>query len=63
MARKSLKSREATITITAYDGRGDILDKMGATTRLTPSMLLLEFMFLVEERYPSVTRYEMTVAY
>lgn len=63
MARSPLRTRHATVNIVAYDAKGDILDSLNTHTRLTPSVQLLDFMMDTEDTYPSVTRYEMTVAY
>lgn len=59
-----LKERETTVTITAYDAEGEVLDKLGPiTSRYTPSLRLLEFQMDVEAKYPSVRRIEMAIAY
>jgi hypothetical protein len=57
------RSKQATVIIRALDGHGELLDSIETHSKLTPSVQLLEFMFHVEEEYPSVTRYEMTIAY
>lgn len=59
----SVKNREATVIIKAYDGTGEVLDQLETHSRLTPSVQLLEFQFQVEDCYPHVVRYEMTIAY
>lgn len=63
MSYKKLELREATVIINACDAKGDVLDTLHTHSRLTPSLQLLEFMMDVEEKYPQVVRYKMTIAY
>lgn len=63
MVKQPLKTRPATVRIVAYDAQGDVLDTLDTHTRVTPSIQLLDFMFDVEDKYPTVVRYEMMVAY
>ena len=58
-----MKNREATVTIVAYDGHGNTLDTLTTHGKLSPELQLIEFMLQVERDYPTVTRYEMTIAY
>lgn len=60
---KRLELREATVIIKACDAKGNVLDTLHTHSQMTPSMQLLEFMMDVEEKYPQVTRYKMTIAY
>lgn len=63
MSRQPLKQRIATVTIVAYDAHSNVVDTLNTYIRLTPSVQLLDFMMDTEVRYPSVVRYEMTIAY
>jgi hypothetical protein len=62
MARSPLKVQSATVHIIAYDKLNEVVDSIYVHSKLTPSVMLLEFMMETEERY-QVSRYEMTIAY
>lgn len=63
MGKSPLKVKSATVKIVAYDGNGNVVDSLDTYSRLTPSVQLLEFMMDCEDKYPTIVRYEMTVAY
>lgn len=57
------KLREATVLIKAYDSHGHVIAQHDQFGRRDPVIQLLEFVTNINGMYPTVTRYEMTIAY
>ena len=60
MIKGANKNREATIRCVAYAGL-ETVDIYEVSTRLTPSLVVLEFMERCYEEYPKVTAFEFSV--